>query len=690
MTPARGRTKARFWVGDEEMAKKDDDHHIHGHNPRLPQWQATRAPRRRALGRLVAYFVFASLIFYAVYNLILQPSNSVTDRNQPATNRESVPGQGAKGGQDKAYNGPLRFPELAKTLRNIQGTGGSYERNRNVLFAASNLKSVSTLLPMACQMSAQDMNHVHFAIAGSSEVPLKELLQINGIDDSCKLFLHDARTDHAATSTKTRLKLATIRSFFYINNFMHPQAIIVDGSHLEDDYFLRAIRDQVMATKSALIELPDKSETRFSWISKLDASSLSAWNKVHFDILIQAPPLGTANLQRLLTSLRNADKSPISMPHLTIELPSVVEQPLEKFLSGFQWPLRTSGQLPQSQMISLRHRIPSHQIDEEESSVRFLESFWPGNPSHNHVLVLAPHTEVSSQFFHYVKYTMLHSFYSRASILHDWTDNIMGISLQSRSTLLDDTTPLTVPKTNDDSDSDNPFFWQAPTSDAILILGDKWVELHGYVSRILERQHTKTDTPAFLAKKHATKKHPAWLEYVLQLSRLRGYLTLYPSPETANVILGAHSDLSNVPEEYLGDEEEDGDKGRADKATSTFDSTSQINMLVTLPGKGELPALEEVPLVSWDGKTLTFAEMESSSRTLARLFRQEVGGCSESQSDEEDDYGMPRRDKDAGDLFCNTAGSTSEAASGSAEAPQAAKAAPAEAAPAEKLVKDEA
>lgn len=228
MTPARGRTKARFWVGDEEMAKKDDDHHIHGHNPRLPQWQATRAPRRRALGRLVAYFVFASLIFYAVYNLILSPSDNVTDRRQSATDRESVPAN--RGGQDKAYNGPLRFPELAKTLRNIQGTGGSYERNRNVLFAASNLKSVSTLLPMACQMSAQDLNHVHFAIAGRSEVPLKELLQINGIDDSCKLFLHgmdslqtvkstllivplDARTDHAATSTETRLKLATIRSF---------------------------------------------------------------------------------------------------------------------------------------------------------------------------------------------------------------------------------------------------------------------------------------------------------------------------------------------------------------------------------------------------------------------------------------------------------------------------------------------
>ncbi|KAM0431891.1 hypothetical protein ACHAPT_005144 [Fusarium lateritium] len=698
MTPARGRTKARFWVGDEEMAKKDDDHHIHGHNPRLPQWQATRAPRRRALARLLAYAVLASLIFYAVYSLILSPSGGVTDRRPSAPDRESSPGHGAsRGGQDKAYNGPLRFPELAKTLRNIQATGGSYERNRNVLFAASSLKSVSTLLPMACQMSAQDQNHVHFVIAGSSEVPLKELLQINGIDDSCKLLLHDARTDHAATSTETRLKLATIRAFFYINNFMHPQAIIVDASHLEDDYFLRAIRDQVMATRSALIELPDKPETRFSWISKLDASSLSAWNKVHFDILIQAPPLGTANLQRLLTSLRNADKSPISIPHLTIELPSVVEQPLEKFLSGFQWPLRTSGQLPQSQLLSLRHRIPSHQIDEEESSIRFLESFWPGNPSHNHVLVLAPHTEVSPQFFHYLKYTMLHSFYSRPSILHDWTDNMMGISLQSRSTLLDDTTPLTAPKASgqDKPDDSSPFFWQAPTSDAVLLMGDKWVELHGYVSRILERQQTGADTPAFLAKKHASKKHPAWLEYMLQLSRLRGYLTLYPSPETANIILGAHSDLSNVPEEYLGDDDDDENKGREDKATSTFDPTSQIDMLATLPGKGELAAMEDVPLVSWEGNIITYAEMESSSRNLARLFRQEVGGCSESESDVEDDYGMPRRDKDAGDLFCGTAESSSEAAPGAAEAPQAAaaapaKAAPAEAAPVEKLVKDEA
>jgi hypothetical protein len=61
----------------------------------------------------------------------------------------------------------------------------------------------------------------------------------------------------------------------YINNFMHPQAIIVDSTFAEDDYFLKAARDQIPGTKSALIELPDRPEIRLAWISKLDALALS-------------------------------------------------------------------------------------------------------------------------------------------------------------------------------------------------------------------------------------------------------------------------------------------------------------------------------------------------------------------------------------------------------------------------------
>ncbi|KAF4432071.1 hypothetical protein F53441_13868 [Fusarium austroafricanum] len=662
MTPARGRTKARFWAGDEEMAnKKDDDLYVPGHRYHHSgsgsQWQATpRAPRRSSVGRLISLLVFITIVFFIIYNLASPPENSA----ETTSGRSSQPGR--KHGQDKLYyKGPLRFPELADTLRNIQGTGGAYERNKNILFAASSLNSASVLLPMACKMSAQERNNVHFALMSRNEIPIKELLEINGVDESCKLYVHDARIDYASTSSELRLKLAAIRAFFYFESFMHPQAIIVDSTHTEEEYFLQAIRDQISATRSALIELPDKPETRLAWISKLDSSALAAWNKVHFDILVQAPAVGTANLQRLLTSLRRADKSAISVPQLTIELPTVVEKPLENFLSGFHWPSKASGQLPQSQLLSLRHRIPSRKMDEEESSVRFLESFWPSKPSHNHVLVLAAHTEVSPQFFNYVKYNLLHSLYSHSSILQDWNENIMGISFHSPSTLLDDTTPLTVPvaDTTGEKDSSSPFFWQAPTSDAVLFMGTKWVELHGYVSRILEKQQTGTETPAFLAKKSTSKKHPAWLEYVLQLSRLRGYVTLYPRPETASTILGAHSDLPNTPEEYMGEGDESDKNGDADSATSKFDPASPVDMLATLPREGDLLSLGDLPLVSLSGKSTSLAELEAASLELTKQFRQEVGGCPPSMIDDEDEFGLPRRNKDASDLFCKNKGTAS-------------------------------
>ncbi|OBS19330.1 hypothetical protein FPOA_11054 [Fusarium poae] len=655
MTPARGRTKARFWVGDEEMAnKKDDDLGAPGHHYQSRaggHWQATpRAPRRSSVGRLISYLVFVSILFFIAYNLLSSPSSGLAN-----TTSERSAQSGHK--QDRVYyQGPLKFPELAETLRSIQGTGGSYERNKNILFTASSIISANTLLPMACNMASQDKNYVHFALMGRNEISIKELLQINGIDESCKIYTHDARTDYASTSSEMRLKLATLRAFYYINNFMHPQAIIVDSTFAEDDYFLKAARDQIPGTKSALIELPDRPEIRLAWISKLDALALSAWNKVHFDILVQAPPVGTANLQRLLTSLHRADKSAITIPQLTIELPPVVEKPLAGFLSGFQWPSKASGELPQSQMLSLRHRISTRKMDEEESSVRFLESFWPSKPLQNHVLVLAPHAEVSPQFFNYVKYNLLHSLYSHSSILQDWNENIMGISFQSPQTLLDDTTPLTVPVADAKGEKDgaSPFFWQAPTSDAVLFMGDKWVELHGYVSRLLEKQQTRTDTPAFLAKKNTSKKHPAWLEYVLQLSQLRGYVTLYPRPETAATILGTHSDLPNRPEEYLGEETGNKEGGEADEATSRFDPASPIDMLATLPREGDLLSLGDLPLISWSGKPTSLEELEMSSSELTKVFRQEIGECPPSVISDEDEFGRPQRNPDASDLFCKS------------------------------------
>jgi hypothetical protein len=198
MTPARGRTKARFWMGDEEMAnKKDDDLGAPGHHYQSragSHWQATpRAPRRSSIGRLISYLVFVSILFFIAYNLFSSPSSSSADK---LSERSAQPGH--KQGQ-VYYKGPLKFPELAETLRTIQGTGGSYERNKNILFTASSINSANTLLPMACKMASQDKNYVHFALMGRDEISIKELLQINGIDESCKIYMH-GRKSHPKTT----------------------------------------------------------------------------------------------------------------------------------------------------------------------------------------------------------------------------------------------------------------------------------------------------------------------------------------------------------------------------------------------------------------------------------------------------------------------------------------------------------
>lgn len=121
---------------------------------------------------------------------------------------------------------------------------------------------------------------------------------------------------------------------------------------------------------------------------------------MHIDILIHAPAHGEANLGRLLNSLSRVDTGAMSVPHVTIELPNKIEPSVEKLVSKFKWPPTQGLVTNQADMLSLRHRIPRPRLSEEESSVRFLESFWPKNALYSHVLVLSPHMELSPQFLH--------------------------------------------------------------------------------------------------------------------------------------------------------------------------------------------------------------------------------------------------------------------------------------------------
>lgn len=61
----------------------------------------------------------------------------------------------------------------------------------------------------------------------------------------------------------------------HINSYMHPQAVIVDNSGTEEEYFLRGVRDRSIELGRTLIELPYNAEQSLIWITRLDSSSLN-------------------------------------------------------------------------------------------------------------------------------------------------------------------------------------------------------------------------------------------------------------------------------------------------------------------------------------------------------------------------------------------------------------------------------
>lgn len=88
------------------------------------------------------------------------------------------------------YNGPIKFYELATSLYAINRAKGGTDFNKNVVFAASNLKSAATLLPLACEMARWKRNDVHFALMGRDEIPIKTLEEVNGITADCNIRMH--------------------------------------------------------------------------------------------------------------------------------------------------------------------------------------------------------------------------------------------------------------------------------------------------------------------------------------------------------------------------------------------------------------------------------------------------------------------------------------------------------------------
>ncbi|KAI1826511.1 hypothetical protein F4861DRAFT_87104 [Xylaria intraflava] len=677
---SRWRKMRSFFMSDEELGKKDDDHNKPVKNAsRRPSsfWQPARGPPRRSLKRIAEAIVLAVLVYLFVHNLpVLGPNNLMRRPSYPPSHPDPEQDmqplrpdgqrqtQALVVNRERNFNGPLKFNSLGRSLQATSGMWGEGSKNKNVVFAAASLKSAATLLPMACQMGASLKSYVHFALLGRSSMTIQQLHDINGIDKSCAVIYHDARADYAAVSTDNRLEKAVSRGLHHINTYLHPQVIIVDASDDEEGFFTRGVKQHVKVSKTTLIGLPRMAVKSLSWIAKLDSAALRMWNQINIDISIQATPGSSGSLIRLLRSLSAADYASSAIPHITIEFPHHIDPSVKQFLDSFAWPPSQVSNPTNERYLSLRHRLAGRGLTEDETSARFLESFWPTQPQQSHVLVLSPNVELAPQFFYYLKYLLLEYRYSAAANAHDWGSHLFGISLEQPLNTLDGKNSISPPLFKHPEDVNNqiggisnPFLWQAPTSNAVLFLGDKWMELHDLVSRTMQATNDLDGLPEVISEKIVSKQHPSWMEHALRLARVRGYSFLYPGDRVAEHLATVHGELYNIPEEYANgkrsrasspnDEEIEAIQQKVRAAPET--QLSSLPLLEGLPNKGDLWPLSALPVAAWEGNQVEPQDLQTQADDFELVFKSQVGGCDITTEEGQKSY-EPTLTQD---LFCN-------------------------------------
>jgi hypothetical protein len=228
-------------------------------------------------------------------------------------------------------------------------------------------------------------------------------------------------------------------------------------------------------------------------------------------------------------------------------------------------------------------------------------------------------------------------------------ESLLGISLDLPSTYLNNSITFSAPTTNEASVS--PFLWQAPSSNAALYFGDKWVELHDFVAQSLSSQHA-LPTPTTLNEKLVSKTYPSWLEHILKLARARGYFMLYPDFEGPDALATLHNELYQPPEEFAEPEKQPTEgELTADPAYHSSLKHKETplvmkSLLSILPFAGNLPKISEMPLLSWDGEIMSQPGIEDLAANYTKVFRHEIGGCDVSAR------AKPRVALAAGDMFC--------------------------------------
>lgn len=294
----------RIFAGDEELGKKDDDHKRRKGHILSPLWTfrpAVLALRKRRL----FYGVVSLLLLY----LLLQNAplhqrfysprwgswfsgkhQSVLYGIVPAgpPPRSQIPSKI----EEHYYDGRIKFYNLAVSLSGLMGLGRHNRVNRHVLFAASDLRSASEIVPLACEMARWKRNTVHLALMGREDLNISDVKDLNGIsDEHCSISWHgrlnanskyqellillDARPDYSRWSSDSRMEMSVSAGLKHIQTYIEPRVIITGHVSREDGFFIRAVRAKALDIGISLIELPLDATENLMWLARLDSGSLA-------------------------------------------------------------------------------------------------------------------------------------------------------------------------------------------------------------------------------------------------------------------------------------------------------------------------------------------------------------------------------------------------------------------------------
>lgn len=539
----------------------------------------------------------------------------------PAPGLGSNSGTKLQGSQDEQYDGPVRFFNLAPSLRPFLVEPADQS---NVLFAFASLYSASAVVTAACTMAAQNRSVVHVAAMGKDKITLDHILKVNNIPATdCPVRWHDAQVDFAAQSSATRLAKGTEGSFGHIHRTLSLQAVFFDDCHREEDYLRSAIVKAAKASWVAAIRLPEAD----SWALGLSASSLRWWNQLQIDVVIRAEPESAGSLLRLMRSLRAADYGGLPLPRIVLDLPPRTDPHILERLQGFAWP--PGSPIAESKLM-VRHRVDDKALSPAAASIQVVESFYPVEPESSHVLVLSPAVEVARNYYQLLLYLVLEYRYNAAAAATAMGDNLMGVLLLNSQHLASGTEPVLIS--------------QSLHADAALFFGDKWAEMHQYLSMRLmtDPQLSKSVKP----EEGHLAEEPTWVSLATEMMRAQGYAMLVPQvSSTESPLAVLHSELHHVPEEQLDQQaaptdtidlgsEKDVLTAQTSKSMAAEARQLSRTSLLSLLKRGSSQAptvLDEVPLYSHQGELVDVKTLRERAADYARQLSVQVGGCTEDQ-----------------------------------------------------------